>query len=189
MIWCFSISRPRKNYRKWTWETSCVCILDEMMWVRNIYLKPSSCSHMLFFASKCKCWLMPKLLSESKSILCLRLIGFGCRSLNESLILNHTTIVTNSMPNPFSSFHISLWWCPKSVGVHKWQRWPWFISGRRASRGQLTSRYISCFLTWNNKTRSKTSNGQFKARIDQKPLFFNNSWKVTISFLFDKFNS
>ena len=78
--------------------------------------------------------------------------------LNESLILNHTTIVTNSMPNPFSSFHISLWWCPKSVGVHKWRRWPWFISGRRASRGQLTSRYISCFLTWNNKTRSKTSN-------------------------------
>ena len=51
--------------------------------------------------------------------------------LNESLILNHTTIVTNSMPNPFSSFHISPWWCLKSVGVHKWQRWPWFIWGER----------------------------------------------------------
>jgi hypothetical protein len=38
----------------------------------------------------------------------------------EMKILNWTTIVTNSVLNPFSSFHISQWWCLKSAAVHKW---------------------------------------------------------------------
>ena len=156
MIWCFSISRPEKNYRKWTWETSCILGGSCIKWVSR-YLFAAQQSSYAFFShlnvnvATAKTFVRIEIDSVSQ-------VDWFSLPLNESLILNHTTIVTNSMPNPFSSFHISLWWCPKSVGVHKWQRWPWFISGRRASRGQLTSRYISCFLTWNNKTRSKTSN-------------------------------
>ena len=136
MIWCFSISRPRKNYRKWTWETSCVYPWWNDVGQKYLFAAQQLLSY-VFFASKCKCLLLPKRLSESKSILCLGLIGFGFRSLNESLILNRTTIVTNSMPNPFSSFHISLWWSLKSVGVHKWLHWPWFISWASAILGSI----------------------------------------------------
>ena len=160
MIWCFSISRLKKNYRKWTaeqrsWETffsfnqsgsACkytgTCCRKNHH--RNIF------QHINLNLSVAK-------MIKMNFSLCLYVDWFSL-PFNESNILNHPTIVTNSMPNPFSSFHISHWWCLKSVGVHKWLHWPWFIWWTPTHSGQLTSRYISCFLTWNNKTLNKTSN-------------------------------
>ena len=76
-----------------------------MKWV-SIYLLLSS-PHMPFFShlnvnvATAKTFVRIEIDSVSQ-------VDWFSLPLNESLILNHTTIVTNSMPNPFSSFHISL---------------------------------------------------------------------------------